>query len=106
MDKLTAIVAAGAALVAMAIANPGSEAQGDTCGYGSVCYFGSYPYEAGDDNQDGVIDEDESGWDCSAMGNGICGEGTTNQREKETNVQHALELKDDRSDCIEDRENR
>ncbi|EFV12960.1 hypothetical protein [Segniliparus rugosus] len=27
----------------------------------------------GDDNGDGVIDEDESGWDCSTMGNGICG---------------------------------
>ncbi|OAT69432.1 hypothetical protein AWB85_20285 [Mycobacteroides immunogenum] len=27
----------------------------------------------GDDNGDGVIDEDESGWDCTTMGNRICG---------------------------------
>nr|WP_296763894.1 hypothetical protein [Rhodococcus sp. (in: high G+C Gram-positive bacteria)] len=29
--------------------------------------------QAGDDNSDGVIDEDESGWDCSTMGNRLCG---------------------------------
>ena len=28
---------------------------------------------AGDDNLDGIIDEDESGWNCETMGNGICG---------------------------------
>lgn len=28
---------------------------------------------AGDDNRDGVVDEDESGWDCQAMGNRQCG---------------------------------
>ncbi|ANA99701.1 Uncharacterised protein [Mycolicibacterium phlei] len=27
----------------------------------------------GDDNGDGLIDEDESGWDCATMGNRICG---------------------------------
>jgi hypothetical protein len=27
----------------------------------------------GDDNGDGVIDEDESGWDCASMGNHACG---------------------------------
>ncbi|MEP9391146.1 hypothetical protein ABLE94_02655 [Gordonia sp. VNK1] len=27
----------------------------------------------GDDNGDGIIDEDESGWDCATMGNRICG---------------------------------
>ncbi|WP_371605012.1 hypothetical protein OG345_42095 (plasmid) [Streptomyces sp. NBC_01220] len=27
----------------------------------------------GDDNRDGVVDEDESGWDCPTMGNGQCG---------------------------------
>ncbi|EKT81858.1 hypothetical protein WSS_A15239 [Rhodococcus opacus M213] len=27
----------------------------------------------GDDNADGVIDEDESGWSCVAMGNRECG---------------------------------
>lgn len=31
----------------------------------------------GDDNGDGRIDEDESGWDCRSMGNGICGPGAT-----------------------------
>lgn len=27
----------------------------------------------GDDNRDGVVDEDESGWDCRTMGNRQCG---------------------------------
>lgn len=27
----------------------------------------------GDDNLDGIIDEDESGWNCATMGNKICG---------------------------------
>ncbi|MFG2141911.1 hypothetical protein [Streptomyces sp. NPDC048650] len=27
----------------------------------------------GDDNRDGRIDEDESGWNCRTMGNGVCG---------------------------------
>ncbi|WP_288337074.1 hypothetical protein [uncultured Gordonia sp.] len=27
----------------------------------------------GDDNGDGIIDEDESGWDCATMGNQVCG---------------------------------
>jgi hypothetical protein len=29
--------------------------------------------EKGDDNGDGRIDEDESGWDCANMGNKVCG---------------------------------
>ena len=28
---------------------------------------------SGDDNGDGRIDEDESGWNCETMGNGECG---------------------------------
>jgi hypothetical protein len=27
----------------------------------------------GDDNRDGYVDEDESGWICHTMGNRICG---------------------------------
>lgn len=27
----------------------------------------------GDDNRDGVVEEDESGWDCATMGNRACG---------------------------------
>ncbi|MFK0159067.1 hypothetical protein ACIQVK_44235 [Streptomyces sp. NPDC090493] len=27
----------------------------------------------GDDNRDGRVDEDESGWDCRTMGNRVCG---------------------------------
>lgn len=27
----------------------------------------------GDDNRDGRVDEDESGWDCHRMGNRVCG---------------------------------
>lgn len=29
----------------------------------------------GDDNDDGTIDEQESGWDCLTMGNQVCGPG-------------------------------
>lgn len=32
-------------------------------------------YYMGDDNADGRIDEDESGWNCHTMGNRICGPG-------------------------------
>ena len=28
---------------------------------------------AGDDNGDGYVAEDESGWDCATMGNRVCG---------------------------------
>ncbi|MFJ4880125.1 hypothetical protein ACIP93_33625 [Streptomyces sp. NPDC088745] len=31
--------------------------------------------KTGDDNRDGRIEEDESGWDCAAMGNRQCGPG-------------------------------
>lgn len=32
-----------------------------------------YAWEVGDDNGDGFIAEDESGWDCTSMGNRRCG---------------------------------
>ena len=28
----------------------------------------------GDDNHDGVVMEDETGWDCRFMGNRVCGQ--------------------------------
>ena len=34
-----------------------------------------YAYEVGDDNADGVVMEDESGWSCVDMGNKVCGPG-------------------------------
>jgi len=34
-----------------------------------------YAYEVGDDNGDGVVMEDESGWNCTTMGNQVCGVG-------------------------------
>jgi hypothetical protein len=34
-----------------------------------------YAYEVGDDNENGVIEEEESGFDCRVMGNRICGPG-------------------------------
>lgn len=33
----------------------------------------------GDDNRDGYVDEDESGWDCATMGNRQCGPGLPSQ---------------------------
>jgi hypothetical protein len=35
--------------------------------------YDAYAAEVGDDNADGIITEDESGWDCRVMGNRICG---------------------------------
>jgi hypothetical protein len=35
--------------------------------------YDGYAAEVGDDNGDGRIDEDESGWDCETMGNRVCG---------------------------------
>lgn len=37
-----------------------------------------YAYEVGDDNEDGIVMEDESGWDCTTMGNQVCGVGNAN----------------------------
>ena len=37
------------------------------------CTTDAYARELGDDDCDGIIREDESGWDCQIMGNGICG---------------------------------
>lgn len=34
-----------------------------------------FAFEVGDDNGDGRIEEDESGFDCRTMGNRICGVG-------------------------------
>lgn len=44
----------------------------------SICvtapeYAGQFCGDPGDDNGDGFIEEDESGWDCRTMGNHICG---------------------------------
>lgn len=33
----------------------------------------AYAREVGDDNCDGIVLEDESGWDCATMGNFVCG---------------------------------
>ncbi|MEU3281453.1 hypothetical protein [Streptomyces antibioticus] len=38
----------------------------------------------GDDNRDGYVDEDESGWDCATMGNRECGPGVLPQCKGET----------------------
>lgn len=51
----------GFAQVDMSICASAPEVAGMDCGL------------AGDDNGDGVILEDESGWDCTTMGNLICG---------------------------------
>ena len=34
-----------------------------------------YAYEVGDDNANGVVSEDESGWSCVDDGNRVCGPG-------------------------------
>jgi hypothetical protein len=37
-----------------------------------------YAFEMGDDNGDGVVQEDESGWSCVDQGNRTCGLGNSN----------------------------
>jgi hypothetical protein len=37
-----------------------------------------YAWEVGDDNGDGVVMEDESGWSCVDMGDRRCGPGNSN----------------------------
>ncbi|WP_439377843.1 hypothetical protein [Amycolatopsis lexingtonensis] len=48
------------------------EIYGDAAGHTWVEWQSWAPL-LGDDNGDGVIDEDESGWDCTTMGNRVCG---------------------------------
>lgn len=52
---MAAVIAVGIVLATMIMSNPGAL--------------------IGDDNSDGLILEDESGWDCRTMGNRICGPG-------------------------------
>ena len=40
-----------------------------------TCRSPGYSWGPGDDNCDGVIMEDEAGWDCRTMGNNVCGPG-------------------------------
>ncbi|QDK03166.1 hypothetical protein SEA_SYDNAT_86 [Mycobacterium phage SydNat] len=54
------IIVATAAIGAMALADPGVEGTESS-------------RIKGDDNGDGIVMEDESGWDCRTMGNLICG---------------------------------
>ena len=74
MNRTIALVvgkaAIGAALALGFAAAPHGTAQPDT-----VDHYDAYAAEVGDDNADGRIDEDESGFDCRVMGNRICGPG-------------------------------
>ncbi|QFG13318.1 hypothetical protein SEA_GILGAMESH_126 [Streptomyces phage Gilgamesh] len=40
---------------------------------GGACKPENLHLTPGDDNGDGIVDEDESGWDCATMGNRVCG---------------------------------
>lgn len=68
-----------AVLAILLLAPQPSEAQGGTPEATPAGYSQCDPVNApelclpGDDNRDGVIDEDESGWDCRTMGNRLCG---------------------------------
>ena len=73
MNRTTlALVAAKVALgagLALGFANmPHALAHTDT-----IAGYDAYAAEVGDDNADGVITEDESGWSCVDDGNRICG---------------------------------
>lgn len=75
-DILIRILAAAGITVGLVIVGPTPVAFAgfDT----SICSVapeiaGPYCGAIGDDNGDGFIMEDESGWDCATMGNLICG---------------------------------
>ena len=74
MDRCITIVIAktvfGAGLALGLAAMPHALAHTDT-----VAGYDAYAAEVGDDNADGVITEDESGWSCVDHGNHICGLG-------------------------------
>jgi hypothetical protein len=74
MDRCISIVIAktvfGAGLALGFAAMPHALAHTDT-----VAGYDAYAAEVGDDNADGVITEDESGWSCVDNGNRVCGPG-------------------------------
>jgi hypothetical protein len=76
MNRTIALVVAtatlGAGLALGFLAAPHGTAHADT-----VTGYDAHAFEVGDDNADGRIDEDESGWDCATMGNGVCGPDVT-----------------------------
>ncbi len=76
MNRSIALVIAkavlGAGLALGFAAAPHGTAHADTVGH-----YDAYAAEVGDDNADGRIDEDESGFDCRVMGNLRCGQGAT-----------------------------
>ena len=75
-NVVTIIIAVIVAVSSMMLAEPPTAtAQPDTeyVNEPGVPNFDLYAWEVGDDNADGVITEDEYGWNCATMGNMICG---------------------------------
>ena len=65
-----AALGAGLALGFAAAPHRTAHADADT-----VVGYDAYTAEVGDDNGDGVVSEDESGWSCVDDGNRVCGPG-------------------------------
>ena len=66
---VAAKVALGATLaLGFLAAPPAPAAHADTLGH-----YDAYAAEVGDDNGDGIVMEDESGWSCVDYGNHVCG---------------------------------
>jgi hypothetical protein len=74
MNRSIALVVVKAALgagLALGFASaPHGTAHTDT-----VVGYDAYTAEVGDDNGDGAVSEDESGWSCVDDGNRVCGPG-------------------------------
>ena len=70
LNILIAKAALGAGLALGFAAMPHAAAHIDT-----IVSYDVYAYEVGDDNGDGVVSEDESGWSCVDDGNRVCGPG-------------------------------
>lgn len=61
------------ALISAKVALGGSLALGLLLTPHAIAHADVYAQEVGDDNNDGIVMEDESGWDCATMGNRVCG---------------------------------
>ncbi|MER5482590.1 hypothetical protein ABT024_05150 [Streptomyces sp. NPDC002812] len=68
-----AVVAAAGLLLFAALPADGAGPDNTTVAAYNDGFIDGQADARGDDNRDGLVDEDESGWDCRTMGNHACG---------------------------------
>ena len=74
MNHAITLVVAKAVLAAGVVLGLAAAPHG-TAPVDTVVGYNAYTAEVGDDNGDGVVSEDESGWSCVDDGNRVCGPG-------------------------------